>query len=60
MVEIIFSKEAFKTYAGFLTNVSAAWFISVFLSNSFLELTWRTVATILALYLAIVLERIGK
>ena len=57
MIKVIFSKQAFKVYSGFLVNISAALFLSVPLSHSFGELTWRVLLTIISLGFAITSER---
>lgn len=57
MIKVLHSREAYKTYASFCVNVAAGWFLAIFISQSYFDLTVRLFACIIAVYTAIFLER---
>ena len=57
MAKLFFSHEAYQVYASFWVDIAAGVFLTIPLSGSLLDLTWRLIFSILCLYLAILLRR---
>lgn len=53
----IFIPELFKVSSGFFINLATAWFLTIFISPSIVEMINRILLTLTSFYLSVIYEK---